>query len=1281
MTRIREEDLMEQEGIDYLSTQVRRMKHVWRVTSTRDVGIDGEIELFDEGGHATGKIIKVQSKAGRSYIRNEKTDRFDYYGDSNHINYWARLINPVIIFIFDPNSQTAYWVDFKKYLRTHPEVQNAPYKIIFDKSRKFTADNSNILWSLFEEDDTEAEHNYRRHVIDKHGKLTLYSVASDKPLAVDLERVFVTLTAVERRRQHSSELRHSPSLDDNPAERHSSQIGSRVVPILRSTIEEVSVALSPGEALRAHNHLIILGAPGAGKTTLLKYLALTFSRSHTHVSDRLALNESRMPIFVALRDFNRFLDNLVARKELGDLGPKLLPKFLQDHFHNTAPHLMLPNGFFDRALESGRCIILLDGMDEVADPFKRARIAEEIVTITQHYRSNRFVLTSRPRGYEGEPKQRLSPFYIDCTIRDFDDEEMEAFAQSWYEAVTVDRLTDNEEARTEARRQAEDLLMAIHSDVRVRTLAPNPLLLSVLAMVHQRGVGLPQRRAELYQECIEMMLGYWDQTKGGESARDLAQIGELDRDEKRMVLESAALWFHKRGEQGLEADRSELIEVIASYFQENGYQERQSMRRAESFLELIEERAGLLVEREPGVFAFAHLTFQEYLAARAIADQDNYIEYSLAHLHDPWWREVLLLEVAHLTSNQRLGRRARKLTSSLIRSIMDAGSWMEETLRRDLLFAARCTCDTGKLGMDETLRREIIDRLLSALFDTPHNKQRNQIIEVLIYALPTSEGAYIRTSLIERCSSSNSNVREVLANTLERIFSSAPSLDVLRALLLLNESGEVRTLTSSIRVRSDLVTQDMLINLTRDSNPRVREEAIRSLVGTPYRRLPKKTVSVLVLALQDSSPSVRWFAVKTLLNFKKYATELEKTEIITATTLLSNDPEVTTKQAALRVTNEFLSNNTTRHLDYWTPGLDEESELVINGKQLQSSHKPDLKRKNAVKRHSHLLMREWIHSHHHYFWHILIPSKQNQTTSPHHQIWGDVADWYSWDFELSGDETETEDVPSVVIRRDVVPLASIPLMRYSDPDPRVRALVAKNIGDIDPKELSPECTKILGALLRDADSRVRQASANALGCLGPAALSNESSHALALLLQDSDPNVCFSAVNALSDLGSAALSQDSLSTLLRLFVEAPKYVRGAALNAMKRLAAAAPEVRATLPRLLESPNKNMREAAIQAIISSGFSASFRDLLPKLCSLLSDVAPNVRDVAAIALEKVGGEELGPELRGPLVEYWKKNLNKKNYNITFEKRTSEAAYEALYRLSIHYGRVSTHSMHHD
>ena len=68
------------------------------------------------------------------------------------------------------------------------------------------------------------------------------------------------------------------------------------------------------------------------------------------------------------------------------------------------------------------------------------------------------------------------------------------------------------------------------------------------------------------------------------------------------------------------------------------------------FLSFIRERTGLLNEQGTNRYAFVHKTFQEYLCAQDInyeADDEDDFEIVLncikEHLHDPHWREVLLL--------------------------------------------------------------------------------------------------------------------------------------------------------------------------------------------------------------------------------------------------------------------------------------------------------------------------------------------------------------------------------------------------------------------------------------------------------------------------------------------------------------------------------------------------------------------------------------------------------------------------------------------------------------
>lgn len=215
----------------------------------------------------------------------------------------------------------------------------------------------------------------RQYLIDRFSKLTLYSATADAPLAVDLERVFVKLTATQRRTIACSRAVPWESLESDekadPALPMSSG-SSAVFPFRRADrepAEEVTVTLSLAEALRSSLCLAVIGAPGAGKTTLLHFLALAFARRQAR--ERLELDEERLPLFVALRDFSRFLGAAVQDDTSFRPDPDWLPRFLIRRTQELAQHLHLPDDFFRERLAQGKCIVLLDGLDEVADLQRR----------------------------------------------------------------------------------------------------------------------------------------------------------------------------------------------------------------------------------------------------------------------------------------------------------------------------------------------------------------------------------------------------------------------------------------------------------------------------------------------------------------------------------------------------------------------------------------------------------------------------------------------------------------------------------------------------------------------------------------------------------------------------------------------------------------------------------------------------------------------------------------------------------------------------------------------
>jgi len=402
-------------------------------------------------------------------------------------------------------------------------------------------------------DPADAEACYLQHLIQAHSRLQLQGIRSASGLvSIPLEEIYVTLTATVRKtiRDEEAWLEAQAALAPGEAKRQ-----GRGQP--RESVAQVKVDVQ--EALDMHTRLVVLGDPGSGKTTLLRYLALTFARDlwdgggqttdkQRWVKERLGLDEERLPVLLPLRDFARYLEHHFPHD--GADGPKRLLEYLHTYFENQ--QLTLPPDFFATRLAAGDCVVLLDGVDEVASLPLRQRVSRIVERFTLAYPENRYVVTSRIVGYTGGA--RLGADYAVTTVRDFTADDIARFARHWNRAVEV-ALAGAETTYVvrKAEAAAKQLSAAIESNPRVRELAVNPLLLTVIALVQRYRAQLPERRVELYEEAIEVLLVQWDAVKGL-SATAVLQGLELDAGDRRSLLEPVALWMMEQRLREIELD-------------------------------------------------------------------------------------------------------------------------------------------------------------------------------------------------------------------------------------------------------------------------------------------------------------------------------------------------------------------------------------------------------------------------------------------------------------------------------------------------------------------------------------------------------------------------------------------------------------------------------------------------------------------------------------------------------------------------------------------------------
>ncbi|MEU6247791.1 NACHT domain-containing protein [Glycomyces sp. NPDC047010] len=356
--------------------------------------------------------------------------------------------------------------------------------------------------------------------------------------------------------------------------------------------------------------LAVIGAPGGGKTTLLRHTASRAAAANKRDQRR------RVPVVLALRDHSEEL------AEDPDLS-------LADVIRASVGRLdvLEPAGWWETQLREGNCLILFDGLDEVARNEDRLAVSEWIAMQNAKHPGNDFVVTSRPHGYQ----TAVIPKAVVLQVRPFTSRQITKFVHAW--CVATEQFATGKsgsEIEYRAREDAEDILVQLNSAPVLYELAVNPLLLTMMVTVHRERRALPTGRAELYNQVCDVML--WRRM---ESKKLEVRPGGPVR---QRILSQLA--YNMMREETRDFPRSEVISVFGRMLQSGDTE-----ISAEDLLESIVNSSGLLIERERDLFSFSHHTFCEYLASVHI--RANGLGAQLEEVvGNPWWRETTLLYVA-----------------------------------------------------------------------------------------------------------------------------------------------------------------------------------------------------------------------------------------------------------------------------------------------------------------------------------------------------------------------------------------------------------------------------------------------------------------------------------------------------------------------------------------------------------------------------------------------------------------------------------------------------------
>jgi energy-coupling factor transporter ATP-binding protein EcfA2 len=503
---------------------------------------------------------------------------------------------------------------------------------------------------------------YLRHVSFEHRVFNIKGLRTRGTYTIELEHVFV-------------ELRIAPAV--NPNQPNSTLVGVKELQGNQPIWQFLQYAKRRKEPLR----IAIIGAPGSGKTTLLQHIAIILAVRKAKQFGVKFLN-SQVPLLLALRQHTQAI-----------LEKKLLAEIAQTHFSGRYPDLSPPEGWFTQQLQAGNCLVLLDGLDEVAEASQRKQVSNWIDEQIVKYSRCHFIITSRPYGYQEAPLYQVNVL----EVQPFNQSQVGQFIDAWYLANEVMSFGGKRDAGVvlKAQQEAKDLRGRLQQRPVLTELTVNPLLLTMIAMVHRYRGQLPGRRVELYAEICDVLLGHWREAKGIQEKLTAAQ--------KRVALQPLAAEMMET--QVRELSTVKAMAIIQAPLQNVGLAESEVSR----FLEEMQAGSGLLLERERGVWSFAHLTFQEYLATAHYVQQKLHGNWWRSRVAQSWWQETLRLYAAQTDA------------TPIVRACLKEGSVLALTLAVDCLEEA--------LELDKNVRAEVEQRLIAGL-EAEDKEQRKLAAEV-----------------------------------------------------------------------------------------------------------------------------------------------------------------------------------------------------------------------------------------------------------------------------------------------------------------------------------------------------------------------------------------------------------------------------------------------------------------------------------------------------------------------------------------------------------------------
>jgi len=338
------------------------------------------------------------------------------------------------------------------------------------------------------------------------------------------------------------------------------------------------------------NHITLLGDYGTGKSSFLLYLTYILAKSYKNDPSALPI-----PIFISLKNYAEIKD---------------IKKTIIETLENDYDVTVYSPAYFQKLLEEGKLILLLDGFDEMESKSKRDMIVNNFEEINKLVTKNsKVILTSRTHYFKthSHVKNIFNPQY---------DDELWKIVRNNHRFEIVELLEfNNEQIIDFLQRHTNDYMemwRKIKSTYNLEDLSKRPILLEMIikSLPRLMKAGKEINSSELYK-------AYTDVWVDRDDWRSNMSISE-----KSVFMEELA--YHMFSNNIQSVPYTDLNELVVDHFQRKIVSSEDA-----DFFDTDTRTCSFLNRDQSGNYKFIHKSFMEYFVAKKFFKEieDNKVKF------------------------------------------------------------------------------------------------------------------------------------------------------------------------------------------------------------------------------------------------------------------------------------------------------------------------------------------------------------------------------------------------------------------------------------------------------------------------------------------------------------------------------------------------------------------------------------------------------------------------------------------------------------------------------